>query len=104
MKTRNILMICVFSTIINSCKVRGEVLSPESFIEHLEDIEYVLNDSTILGWSAECRIDDAYRHYVLQYDTVTTPLYIRSKYGSLRCYINCYDINSGEPIYTRDVL
>ena len=103
MKTRNILMICVFSTIINSCMVRGDELSPESFIEHLGDLEYVLNDSTILGWSAECRIDDAYRHYVLQYDTVTTPLYIRSKYGSLRCYINCYDINRGEPIYTNAV-
>jgi len=98
-------MICAISTIIiNSCIDSKEAkLSPQSFMDHLSDIEYVLNDSTIMGWSAECRIDDGYHYYVLQYDTITTPVFVRSIYGSLRYYINCYDIKIGEPIYNYDV-
>lgn len=87
------LSISCKNTVDNKLPTKHKDVSSEKYLEHLNEIDSLLCDSLVKGWSAQCRLDD-YNHYVLKYDTSSSanPQHLWEKYY----YVDCFDIYTGE--------
>ncbi|MBQ4478178.1 MAG: hypothetical protein II945_06185 [Bacteroidales bacterium] len=68
-----------------------EKKSSKQFIEHLTEVDNILNDTILCGWKAYCRPEPGYYigAYHLRYDTARYRPY----------YINYYKLDSANPVH-----
>lgn len=86
------ILIVIIGLLCSSCIYKQpEKKSYKQFIEHLTEVDKILNDTILCGWSAWCRPEpEYYSAYVLLYDTGTR----HRPY-----YINYYKLDSANPVH-----
>ena len=97
--------ICLLFTILVfaqiSCNHFDRKVPYEDFIEHLNQVDELLNDSILYRWRVWNRYDEDNSNCLLWYDTGVNPMY--DKYGEF-CDVNSYNVNTGKPVSSTHTL